>query len=210
MVKKHPSNSHLGLLLNTLNTEVRKGLRAQQGQNPAASEAKDVITGMIDGMVHVLHDEEVEDVHKKEYCANETEKSTALQAGKQEAVDQLQSSIEEMTDELNSCGEAIKDLEEAIQTTNREVALATEQRKKEHQEFVDSLATSDTARRLIDKAATRLAKFYSPKAHAAANSKASLLRVAPTLPPPAAAQRMAAEFDSFVQQHGHAKSVQRG
>merc|ERR1719387_2227460 len=207
LVKKHPSNSHLGLLLNTLNTEVRKGLRAPEG---AGSEAKNVITGMIDGMVHVLHDEEIEDSHKKEFCANETEKSTALQASKQEAVDQLQSSIEEMTDQLNGCSEAIKDLDEAIATTNREVALATEQRKKEHQEFVDSLATSDTARRLIDEAATRLAKFYSPKAHAAANAKASLLRVAPTLPPPAAAQRMAAEFDSFVQQHGHAKSVQRG
>merc|ERR550537_2161370 len=129
-------------------------------------------------MVHVLHDEEIEDVHKKEFCANETEKGTALQAGKQEAVDQLQSSIEEMTDELNGCSEAIKNLEEAIATTNREVALATEQRKKEHQEFVDSLATSDTARRLIDKAANRLAKFYSPKAHAA--KKATLLRIAPT------------------------------
>merc|ERR1719161_1859667 len=120
MVKKHPSNSHLGLLLNTLNTEVRKGLRAQQGQNPAASEAKDVITGMIDGMVHVLHDEEIEDVHKKEFCANETEKSGALKQSKQEAVDQLQSSIEEMTDELNSVNEGIKGLEEAIATTNRE------------------------------------------------------------------------------------------
>jgi len=200
LVKKHPSNSHLSLLLNTLNTEVRKEMRAPE----AGSEAKNVITGMIDGMVHVLHDEEIEDEHKKEFCANETETTTTLKQGKQEAVDQLQSSIEEMTDELSSCGETIKSLEEAIQTTNKEVVIATEQRKKEHQEFVDSLATSDTARRLIDKAATRLAKFYSPKAHAAANAKASLLRVAPTMSPqkmPPAAQKMAAEFDSFLQQH---------
>jgi len=197
LVKKHPSNPHLGLLLNTLNTEVRKGLAPGGG-----GDAKNVITGMIDGMVGVLHDQEIEDSHKKEFCANETEKGTALKSSKQEAVDALQSSIEEMTDELSQVNEDIKSLEEAIQTTNREVALATEQRKKEHQEFVDSLATSDTARRLIDKAATRLAKFYSPKAHAAATkAKASLLKVTPTLPPPAAAQRMAAEFDSFVQKH---------
>merc|ERR1719456_1363766 len=44
---------------------------------------------------------------------------------------------------------------------------ATEQRKNEHTEFVNSFATMDTARRLIDKAATRLKKFYSPKAHQA-------------------------------------------
>jgi hypothetical protein len=199
LVKKHPSNPKLGLLLNTLNTQVRQGLAAPD----AAAEAKNVMSGMIDGMVGVLHDEEVEDAHKKEFCANETEKGTALKQGKQEAVDALQSSIEQMTDELEQTAQDIKGLEESIQMTNREVALATEQRKKEHQEFVDSLATSDTARRLIDKAATRLAKFYSPKAHAAAaKAKASLLKVTPTLPPPAAAQRMAAEFDSFVQKHG--------
>merc|ERR1719217_484247 len=119
-------------------------------------------------------------------------------------MDSLQSSIEEMTDEISSISGEIKTLESAIRQTDMEVALATEQRKKEHQEFVDSLATSDTARRLIDKAANRLAKFYSPKAHAAANAKASLLRVAPTMAPqkmPPAAQKMAAEFDSFLQRH---------
>merc|ERR1719387_3483684 len=81
LVKKHPSNAHLGLLLNTLNTEVRKGMRA-----PEAGGAKDVITGMIDGMVHVLHDQEIEDSHKKEFCANETEKGDALKQSKQEGV----------------------------------------------------------------------------------------------------------------------------
>merc|ERR1719380_590118 len=161
---------------------------------------------MIDDMVHVLHDEDIEDEHKKEFCANETEKSTALRAEKQEGLDSLVASIEELSDGITTITAEIKTLQSNIRTTDMEVALATEQRKKEHQEFVDTLATSDTARRLIDKAANRLAKFYSPKAHAAANAKASLLRVAPTLPPPAAAQRMAAEFDSFVQQHGHAKS----
>merc|ERR1719482_1765271 len=43
LVKKHPSNAHLGLLLNTLNTEVRKGLRSSTGKGPAG-EAKNVIT----------------------------------------------------------------------------------------------------------------------------------------------------------------------
>jgi hypothetical protein len=44
---------------------------------------------------------------------------------------------------------------------------ATEQRKAEHQEFVDSFATSATALRLVDKAIKRLEKFYSPEKVAA-------------------------------------------
>merc|ERR1719161_2810169 len=117
-------------------------------------------------------------------------------------MDSLVASIEELSDGITSITSEIKTLQSNIRTTDMEVALATEQRKKEHQEFVDTLATSDTARRLIDKAANRLAKFYSPKAHAAKEAaKASLLRVKPTLPPTAAAQRMAAAFDSLAQRN---------
>merc|ERR1719465_293160 len=39
---------------------------------------------------------------------------------------------------------------------------ATEQRKEEHQEFVDEFATTASAIRLIGKAKQRLEKFYSP------------------------------------------------
>merc|ERR1719262_334075 len=54
-------------------------------------------------------------------------------------------------------------LEEQIYTLDKEVSMATEIRKKEHTEFVNTFATMDTARRLVDKAANRLQKFYNPK-----------------------------------------------
>merc|ERR1719298_300874 len=54
-------------------------------------------------------------------------------------------------------------LEEQIYTLDKEVSMATEIRKTEHTEFVNTFATMDTARRLIDKAANRLQKFYNPK-----------------------------------------------
>lgn len=196
--KKHPS-SRMGLLLSTVSSQVRTALRAPD--EGAAGGAKNIITGMINDMVNVLHDEDQEDEHKKEFCANETARSASLKQEKQEAVDSLQSSIEEMTDELSNLKEEIKTLEATIRETDLEVMTASEQRKKEHQEFVDSFATSETARRLIDKAANRLAKFYSPKAHAEKEGakKAMLLKITPTLPPNAAARRMAAAFDSFAQ-----------
>jgi hypothetical protein len=130
-----------------------------------AGGAAKVVSGMIDGMVHVLHDEDVEDEHKKEWCANETEKVNTLKSEKQDLTDQLSSSISQMGDDLEQFTEDIKNINEEIAANDREVHATTELRKKEHQEFVDTFSTLDTARRLIEKAANRLHKFYSPKDH---------------------------------------------
>jgi cell division septum initiation protein DivIVA len=118
---------------------------------------------MVDDMVHVLHDEDVEDEHKKDFCANETEKTINLQDEKQSLLDSLKASIEEMEDEVKDLNSEIKTLEEEIANNDKEVFEASELRQKEHKDFQDTFATMDTARRLIDKAATRLHKFYHPE-----------------------------------------------
>merc|ERR1719316_1933231 len=128
-----------------------------------AAGAEKVVGGMINDMVHILHDEDVEDEHKKEFCSNETEKLNMQKTEKQDLTDQLTHSIEEMDDELAQLKDDIKAIEEEIATNDKEVYEATALRKKEHQEFVDTFSTLDTARRLIDKAANRLHKFYNPK-----------------------------------------------
>eukprot|EP00746_Dinoflagellata_sp_MGD_P000582 gnl/MRDRNA2_/MRDRNA2_101044_c0_seq1.p1 gnl/MRDRNA2_/MRDRNA2_101044_c0~~gnl/MRDRNA2_/MRDRNA2_101044_c0_seq1.p1 ORF type:complete len:333 (+),score=108.96 gnl/MRDRNA2_/MRDRNA2_101044_c0_seq1:104-1000(+) len=106
-----------------------------------------------------------------------------------------------MADSLAATEEDIKTLTETIAENDKNVHEATEQRKKEHQEFVDAFSTLDSAKRLLDKAMIRLRKFYSPKTHhkkveetkSAALEKAglSLIKKAPT----AAVQRMIASFD---------------
>merc|ERR1719261_541524 len=70
-----------------------------------------------------------------------------------------------MDDELAQLADDIKVINEEIAANDKEVYETTNLRQKEHQEFVDTFTTLDTARRLIDKAATRLHKFYHPKAH---------------------------------------------
>merc|ERR1719316_551779 len=128
-----------------------------------AAGAEKVVGGMINDMVHILHDEDVEDEHKKEFCSNETEKLNMQKTEKQDLTDQLTHSIEEMDDELVQLKDDIKALEEEIAANDKAIYEATALRKKEHQEFVDTFSTLDTARRLIDKAATRLHKFYNPE-----------------------------------------------
>merc|ERR1719305_1837307 len=83
-----------------------------------AGEAAKVVTHMVDDMVHVLHDEDVEDEHKKDFCANETETTLNLQTEKQNLVESLKASIEEMSDEVSDLSSQIKVLEEEIATND--------------------------------------------------------------------------------------------
>jgi len=118
---------------------------------------------MINNMVEVLHNDDVNDEHKKDFCANETETYWQLEQDKLHLVDQLTATIDKNTAELKQVEADITMLEEEIATLDKEVSMATALRKKEHTEFVNTFATMETARRLIDKAANRLQKFYNPK-----------------------------------------------
>jgi hypothetical protein len=120
---------------------------------------------MINNMVEVLHNDDVNDEHKKDFCANETESYYQLEQERLHDVDMLTASIDKKTAELKGVVADIKFLEEEIYTLDKEVSMATDLRKKEHQEFVDCFATMNTARRLLDKAASRLQQFYNPAQH---------------------------------------------
>jgi uncharacterized protein YoxC len=121
---------------------------------------------MIDGMVGVMHDEDVGDEHKKAWCANETEVSHGIEAQKKELIEKTSADIAEQEDLLATTVQEIKDLTAKIAELDKMVHETTEQRKAEHQEFVDMFATSATAIRLVDKAIKRLEKFYSPEKYA--------------------------------------------
>jgi predicted nucleic acid-binding Zn-ribbon protein len=139
-----------------------------------------------------------------------------LNTEKQALVEKLKAELEAMGDSLEQTNADIKTLEETIAALDKQVHETTEQRKSEHAEFVNTFATMDTARRLIDKAATRLEKFYSPKAHQAkkdavanqalANAGLSLVASHTASPPKSlAVQRMEASFE-FIQRHSAQKS----
>merc|ERR1719321_1622753 len=138
-----------------------------QAFDESADQAEKVVHFMINNMVEVLHNDDVNDEHKKDFCANETESYYQLEQEKIHTEKLLTETIEKNTGELKMVLEDIKMLEQQIYDLDKQVSLATEQRKKEHTEFVNTFATMETARRLIDKAANRLQKFYNPKQAAA-------------------------------------------
>lgn len=128
-----------------------------------AGEAEKLVVGMVDGMVGVLHDEDVGDEHKKAWCANETTVAHGLEAQKKETIEKTTAEISQQEDQLATLTAEIKGLGEKIAETDKMVHESTENRKAEHQEFVDSFATSATAIRLIDRAILKLEEFYSPE-----------------------------------------------
>jgi hypothetical protein len=146
-------------------------VRHHQKEEPEG-EAQKLVSHMIEGMVSVLHDEDVGDEHKKDWCANETAVNHQLEAEKKTLMEKTEASITESEDAIATLVEEIKALTEKIQELDKMVHEATEQRKGEHQEFVDAFATSTTAIRLVTKAIKRLEKFYSPE-KAAAERKAA-------------------------------------
>eukprot|EP00746_Dinoflagellata_sp_MGD_P159313 gnl/MRDRNA2_/MRDRNA2_86675_c0_seq2.p1 gnl/MRDRNA2_/MRDRNA2_86675_c0~~gnl/MRDRNA2_/MRDRNA2_86675_c0_seq2.p1 ORF type:complete len:784 (+),score=285.06 gnl/MRDRNA2_/MRDRNA2_86675_c0_seq2:112-2463(+) len=185
------------------------------GVGDAFTKSEKLVAHMIDGMVGVLHDEDVGDEHKKAWCANETEIAYKIKAEKEETIHQLTATISEEEDMLATTIAEIKALNEQIAATDKMVHEATEDRKAAHQEFVDAFATSATALRLIDKAIKRLEKFYMPEKVAkekkavkeAALAKAGLSLSQKQRPDAALVQKLknkmmeGADFDSLLQVH---------
>ena len=106
------------------------------------------------------------DERKKASRVNEAEISHGIEANKKDLIERTSTEIVHREDELASLVSEIKGLNEKIAALDKLVHIATEERKAGHQEFVDMFATSVTAIRLIQKAITRLEKFYSPQKYA--------------------------------------------
>jgi len=123
----------------------------------------DKVIGMINDMVTLLGKEQVEDDNKKTYCEEEFDKADDKKKELELSISDLGKVIDEIKDTMKTIDEEIKALEDGIVKLDREVAGATEQRKKEHGEFETMRAANSATIKLIEMAKNRLNKFYNPK-----------------------------------------------
>merc|ERR1712224_627619 len=118
---------------------------------------------MIDDMIALLKKEQVTDDDKKAYCdqlIDETEdKVKALEL----SVSDLSKAIADHKETIATLTEDIEALADGIKALDKQVAEATEQRKEEHTEAVETLASDNAAKELIGVAKNRMNKFYNPK-----------------------------------------------
>merc|ERR1712113_1249141 len=124
--------------------------------------------------VALLQEEQVQDQKKKEYCEAEIDKTEDEKKTLERKVDDLTKAQEEGKDTLATLGEEIEALSDGIKALDKQVAEATENRKEENTEYKEEMGANVAAKKLLELAKGRLAKFYSPKSAAASFATVSL------------------------------------
>jgi len=127
----------------------------------------DKIVAMIDGLIATLKTEQSDDDAKKAYCAAEFDKSEDEKKGLELDISDLDKAIADGKESFATLTSEIEALTTGIKELDKSVAEATDTRKKEHDEYVSTLASNTAAKDLLGFAKNRLNKFYNPKMYKA-------------------------------------------
>mmetsp|Transcript_107896 Transcript_107896/g.348260 ORF Transcript_107896/g.348260 Transcript_107896/m.348260 type:complete len:717 (-) Transcript_107896:87-2237(-) len=121
------------------------------------------VIGMIDEMIANLKTEQDDDDHKKEYCEKQIDMTEDKNKELDRALKDSEAAIEEMKGNIVELTEEIKELEAGVKKLDKQVADATDQRKKDSAENEALVAANSAAKELLLMAKNRLYKFYNPK-----------------------------------------------
>jgi len=164
---------------------------------------------LIDDMVVTLKKEQVEDDHKKEYCEEQFDIADDKKKELERAISDTEKEIAEVKDSLATVTEEISTLEGVIAELDKSVAVATHQRKDEHEDFTILMANNKAAKELILFAKNRMQKFYNPKLYKPppkrelSEEERITLNMGGTLAPTEAPGGIAGTGISFAQVHVH-------
>merc|ERR1719262_1920493 len=113
-------------------------------------------------MVVLESKEQGDDDHQMPWCNGEFEKSDREEKSEKDEIEQLEAEIDKEKDGIEAINGEIATLKAEIMELDKAVAEATEQRKDEHEDYVETLQLTSTAIELVKKAKNRLQKFYNP------------------------------------------------
>jgi len=122
---------------------------------------------LIDDMVKTLGKEQIDDDAKKEYCTTQLDEVEDKKKVLEQSVSDLETAIEDAKEGIATCKTDLEALEDGIKALDKSVAEATEQRKEEHSDFTELMASDTSAKELLEFAKNRLNKFYNPKLYKA-------------------------------------------
>merc|ERR1719262_4125 len=151
----------------------------------------DKIIKMIDDLVVDLKAEQGIDNDKKSYCEAEFDKAEDKAKGLALDISDLEKAIADGEESISALKSEIAALHDGIKALDKSVADATDTRKKEHDDYVETLAANNAAKDILGFAKNRLNKFYNPKLYKAPpkrelSAMAQVNGVAAPPPPPAA------------------------
>merc|ERR1719310_2657709 len=122
---------------------------------------------MIDGMIEGLGKEQMDDEKHKEWCVAEQQKADDDAATAKSTIESLDAEMANLSDEISTLADDIAALAEGITTLDKDVAVATEQRKEEHAEYLENAQLTEAGIGLLGKAKNRMQKFYNPSLYVA-------------------------------------------
>jgi len=122
---------------------------------------------MVDDMVTLLGKEQVDDNDKKEYCEALIDKTEDNLKELELSVSDLGKAIADHKEQIATLAEELEALADGIKALDKQVAEATDERKAEHEENIETLASDNAAKELIGMATNRMNKFYAPKLYKA-------------------------------------------
>jgi septal ring factor EnvC (AmiA/AmiB activator) len=125
------------------------------------------IIQMIDELVATLKQEQQDDNDKKQYCADEFDKSDDKKKQLERSVADLETAIADSKEGIENLKAEIKALDAGIKALDKSVAEATAQRQEEHAAFNELMASDAAAKEVLAFAKNRLNKFYNPKLYKA-------------------------------------------
>jgi septal ring factor EnvC (AmiA/AmiB activator) len=132
----------------------------------------DKIIKMIDDLVVDLKKEQSVDDDKKTYCLDEFDKAEDKKKGLELDISDLDKAIADAKEAIATLASEIEALEDGIKKLDKSVAEATDSRKEEHDDYVETLAANSAAKDLLKFAQNRLNKFYNPKLYKAPPKRA--------------------------------------
>jgi len=122
---------------------------------------------MIDDMVVKLGVEQEDDDAQLKWCNAEFDSTEDNTKDTQRLIEGLKAKEEETTEAIATITDELAALRKSIKDLDQAVTDATEQRKGEHKEFVESAAMNNAALQLLEVARNRLNKFYNPALYVA-------------------------------------------
>merc|ERR1719198_1186921 len=129
------------------------------------------IIGMIDDMVALLEKEQGDDDSKKAECEASLDENEDKLKELEHTIGDLEKAIADAEEAISTLTEEIAALVQGIKDLDKQVAEATENRKEEHEEYVETMASDTAAKELLEIAKNRLNKFYNPKLYKPAPKK---------------------------------------
>jgi septal ring factor EnvC (AmiA/AmiB activator) len=121
------------------------------------------VIAMIDEMSALLVKEQGTDNSKKAYCEKSLDETEEELKELNWNIKDLEKAIDAHEEDIKATTAELESLTEGIKTLDSQVAEATTNRKEEHAEYEETMASDGAAKELLAMAKNRLNKFYSPK-----------------------------------------------